>query len=437
MGYLTKCRMKSVEILKISMLMLVSDKGVIKNLERLQSSPAARQSIGYKKESSVEHLRISKFRPASVSQNSPRVSTALAHIYRNVNTALVAKNDPTPLHVPSSSFFQSIFGSEIDTATKDYNYIHGLWGKLWIRETINSLLFQHFVTIENPLSYLYTSPEILRFLKAYSANLKALKIRPLRADLPFDQTHITYVSTNALRAFPELIHRQTNNDFRYHGYSNPISNNYGSSNPCVSEDAYIQVIAHPQEIVASADIPGTNHAHGNEPPEAAIVLKTASECAAGDELPGGFIIKGIVISCLEDHEVLEIHGLIITPYHPIFVDDSWHFPIDISDRTFQLRCRMVNFLLDRKPETSKDAEPYFIANDIRCIALGHNNQKDPVLRHPFLGDDNAVCSALEKLQAGEGGQYRNVRGVKEEHPAGINVISTFDQVAELSEGCIE
>jgi hypothetical protein len=73
-----------------------------------------------------------------------------------------------------------------------------------------------------------------------------------------------------------------------------------------------------------------------------------------------------------------INGMQITAYHPIYVANTWKFPIDISDLTLNEIDYVYDFVLD----TDHVVE----INGINVITLGHGFKFNDIVYHEYFGD---------------------------------------------------
>jgi len=81
------------------------------------------------------------------------------------------------------------------------------------------------------------------------------------------------------------------------------------------------------------------------------------------------------------------NGLVITPWHPIRINDKWIFPHDIRQQTFIECDEVYNFALD--------IGHIMIINGVECATLGHNF-KGEVIEHPYFGS-NQVLDDLHRM----------------------------------------
>jgi len=86
-------------------------------------------------------------------------------------------------------------------------------------------------------------------------------------------------------------------------------------------------------------------------------------------------------------------GLRITPYHPVLVDGTWRFPIDLTAAR-ERPCEAIYSIVLR-------GAPAVVIGDFPCIAWGHGIE-DGAARHPYFGSQRAIddISRLPGFDAG-------------------------------------
>jgi len=84
------------------------------------------------------------------------------------------------------------------------------------------------------------------------------------------------------------------------------------------------------------------------------------------------------------------NGLLITNYHPVFVQNEgkWRFPVDVKQSEKVYVDQYYNFVLE--------AGHVMNVNGMKCITLGHGIKRDEVLEHEYLGTQ-AIIEDLKKL----------------------------------------
>jgi len=74
-------------------------------------------------------------------------------------------------------------------------------------------------------------------------------------------------------------------------------------------------------------------------------------------------------------------GCRLTPHHPVFVDGTWRFPVDLGD-VENVTCEAVySFVLGGSPD--------LLVGGVPCIALGHGVEEG-VAKHPYFGTDRVL-----------------------------------------------
>ena len=99
-----------------------------------------------------------------------------------------------------------------------------------------------------------------------------------------------------------------------------------------------------------------------------------------------FIVK---TECLNGiHEFVKLDNLLITPYHPIYKNNEWIFPIDINPNIIKIECSYIYSI------ALENGNKVYI-NKIPCITLGHNIKNDKIAEHPYFGT-NKIIEDLEE-----------------------------------------
>ncbi len=74
-------------------------------------------------------------------------------------------------------------------------------------------------------------------------------------------------------------------------------------------------------------------------------------------------------------------GLLITPYHPVRVNGSWHFPCDLAPAEERACDAVYSFVLA--------SEHVMLIDGVQCVTLGHSFQ-EPIVAHPYFGSQQIV-----------------------------------------------
>ena len=118
------------------------------------------------------------------------------------------------------------------------------------------------------------------------------------------------------------------------------------------------------------------------------------------------ISESKVICVVETHikngirKMCLIDGLTITPWHPIYYNNDWCFPYDLTQTVNVGTTSMITFVLEK--------DHIVFINDVPCITLGHNF-KDEVLKHNFYGTEK-VIKCLQNMPGYEEGHIKNNSG---------------------------
>jgi hypothetical protein len=92
----------------------------------------------------------------------------------------------------------------------------------------------------------------------------------------------------------------------------------------------------------------------------------------------------------DDFEIVKFdNGLGITPYHPVWNDREWKFPISIKKPIKTNVKEVYNFVLD----TGHVME----INDFNCVTLGHGFEDNDVIKHDFFGNMDRIKRSLNRI----------------------------------------
>ncbi len=136
--------------------------------------------------------------------------------------------------------------------------------------------------------------------------------------------------------------------------------------------------------------------------------KKIKDLQRGDTLSNNAnIVCKVVYKSDCEIELVRYQNLLITPYHPIVVDDNWVFPKDVSSDDYDYKNIVYNFVLD--------SQHIMVVEGIECVTLGHNFKGD-VIEHPYFGSDK-VINDLKKDIGWENGEinYYNIHYKRDEN----------------------
>ena len=106
------------------------------------------------------------------------------------------------------------------------------------------------------------------------------------------------------------------------------------------------------------------------------------------------VICLVKINCNDKCTMVRIDDLIITPYHPIKLDDKWVFPKDLNI-PLEFECDYVYNLVLRNNHT-------IVVNNYIACTLAHNIIDNDVIKHEYFGTD-AILNDLKKIKGYETG----------------------------------
>lgn len=108
----------------------------------------------------------------------------------------------------------------------------------------------------------------------------------------------------------------------------------------------------------------------------------------GDILENGAVVKCVIMSHYEGVLIRIGNSLLITPYHPVKINNKWIFPIDAKEDLIELdRVMVCNLVLDRGHVVS--------VGGIDCVTLGHGSEDDEVVKHPYYGTNRVIDDLMQ------------------------------------------
>jgi hypothetical protein len=80
-------------------------------------------------------------------------------------------------------------------------------------------------------------------------------------------------------------------------------------------------------------------------------------------------------------ELVNVNGLLVTPYHPVKVNGEWKFPTDVADVEMKECEAVFNLVLDKNHSIN--------INGVEAVTLGHDF-KGPVVGHEYFGSQKVI-----------------------------------------------
>lgn len=128
--------------------------------------------------------------------------------------------------------------------------------------------------------------------------------------------------------------------------------------------------------------------------------------------PSSVIALVICNTYSSSQPMTQIGNLSITPWHPVRMENTWHFPADIAGYASRPISTVYNLVLESGHIVN--------AEGIECVTLGHQIT-EPKVAHPFFGT-NAVIDCLRGQPGWESGRpvFRNLVATRDPSTNMIN-----------------
>ena len=111
-------------------------------------------------------------------------------------------------------------------------------------------------------------------------------------------------------------------------------------------------------------------------------IKKVKDIVKGDILFNGSIVECVIITKVKKKQfAVEINNVLLTPYHPIFYNGNWVFPINVKEPEEYYIDYWYNLILRNGYSVN--------INNIDAITLGHN-QNYGILKHPYFGTEKVI-----------------------------------------------
>lgn len=128
-------------------------------------------------------------------------------------------------------------------------------------------------------------------------------------------------------------------------------------------------------------------------------FKLVRDCRKGDEVrtcEGKSKIRCVVKTLVApETELCELpSGLLLTPWHPIRVNNEWVFPSSVAAITTRKCEAIYSFIVD--------SHHSMFIEGVEAVCLGHNFKDNDVIRHPYFGSQ-AVIRDLQGFEGWEDG----------------------------------
>ncbi|QDS77563.1 hypothetical protein FKW77_001312 [Venturia effusa] len=125
-------------------------------------------------------------------------------------------------------------------------------------------------------------------------------------------------------------------------------------------------------------------------------------------------VSAVIVTKVAAYEMCRIDELVITDWHPLFINGHWTFPYDITVEREMYTGTIYSLLLER--DEVPEAHAVRIGGHL-AVTLGHgvvcSPGKDDARAHPFFGDYERVEGNLETLAGDTAGIYISIGVVKD------------------------
>ncbi|KAK7544852.1 hint-domain-containing protein [Phyllosticta citribraziliensis] len=129
-------------------------------------------------------------------------------------------------------------------------------------------------------------------------------------------------------------------------------------------------------------------------------------------------VVAVVKTRARDVTMCQIGDLWITPYHPIYHEHSWVFPMTVADSVAMQSTNIYSVLLAQHGAPHAHA---IEVGGVTCVTLGHGLMQkgaQGVRGHPYLGNWQAVFKDLAKLPKERSGKLR-AGGIRRDPATGL------------------
>ncbi|ORX87767.1 hypothetical protein BCR32DRAFT_324292 [Anaeromyces robustus] len=143
--------------------------------------------------------------------------------------------------------------------------------------------------------------------------------------------------------------------------------------------------------------------------EAIVLLANGETKYVKDLKKGDRLNNNAIVQCLIEQTssskklyMCNIQGVLLTPYHPILMNNIWYFPVDLVEaKEISINSWFNLILMD---EENRKYEVEF-SNGIKAITLGHYREENEILKHPYFGTDLVLKDLKERDPLGYSNGY--------------------------------
>ncbi|ORX46633.1 hypothetical protein BCR36DRAFT_585101 [Piromyces finnis] len=137
--------------------------------------------------------------------------------------------------------------------------------------------------------------------------------------------------------------------------------------------------------------------------------KRVRDLKKGDLLNNNAAVKCVIEQTLNEKRkpyMCDINGVLLTPYHPIAIDNNWYFPNDLVNPKEVSVNSWFNVILQDDNNQKYEIE---FDNGIKAITLGHNRDDNNILKHPYFGSELVLKDLKERDPIGYSNGYIHIK----------------------------
>jgi len=123
--------------------------------------------------------------------------------------------------------------------------------------------------------------------------------------------------------------------------------------------------------------------------------KRVKDLRKGDRLRNNAVVQCVIEQKVTTTTPLmcNIHGVLLTPYHPVALQGAWFFPVDLVEPQPVAVDSWFNLVLEDDQHKKYEIE---FEGGVNAIALGHDRTENRILRHPYFGTNKVIKDLQER-----------------------------------------
>ncbi len=290
------------------------------------------------------------------SNNIADAEKVIANLYEEVSRLLddvfMGESDSNKIKafIQDYESSEANIGGQISKAFSRADWF-GKWGKHFVRSISNAYYYQQCNNFKDPGVQLFAG-NLFNQIRTVADDAFCM----LPAPKPTMSSYSLYSSSSRNVSAP------TN-----------MTSYYDRSGGCFDADGYVSMHS---EDIGDYYLPVKSLKKGHEVKTIfnGKISSTKIRCIIKSAVPNGIL------------PMCKISDMLITPWHPIIVNDQWVFPINVAEETPVHINYIYNIVLE-------SGHVLFI-NNCPVVSLGHNFT-DPVVAHPYYGTQEIIKDLSE------------------------------------------